>query len=83
MVAFRSSAFLLWGFARSDITDSLLQISKSPKLLGVVMDGLRSLIELFHLTWRDSLETLCLVSFTIEIIQNANPPPQVCIICIF
>ncbi|XP_046406270.1 uncharacterized protein LOC124171171 [Ischnura elegans] len=77
VVAFRSSAFMLWGFARRDITDSLLQISKSPKLLGVVMDGLRSLIELFHLTWRDSLETLCLVSFTIEIIENGNPPPQV------
>ncbi|XP_071444768.1 BRCA1-associated ATM activator 1 [Hetaerina americana] len=77
VVAFRSVAFMLWGFARPGVTEISLLISKSPKLLGVVLDGLRSLIELFHLTWRDSLETLCLVTFTTEIIQNVNAPAQV------
>jgi hypothetical protein len=50
-----------------------------PELLGAVLDGLASLIHCFHITWRESVETICLFSFTQLLLKNSNLSPKVCL----
>ncbi|KAG8227375.1 hypothetical protein J437_LFUL000383, partial [Ladona fulva] len=81
VVVFRAMAFILWRYSEPEKTENLLLISKSPKLLCAVLGGLKSFIEMFHMTWRDSLETLCLMSFMIGILQDPNVPSKIVVQC--
>ena len=50
-----------------------------PEQLGAVLDGLTSLIRAFQITWRESVETICLFGFTQLLMRNPNLSPKVCI----
>jgi hypothetical protein len=53
-------------------------VVQHPELLGTVLDGLASLIHCFHITWHESVETICLFSFTQLLLKNPNLSPKVC-----
>ncbi|KAJ9580213.1 hypothetical protein L9F63_004156, partial [Diploptera punctata] len=53
-----------------------------PEQLGAVLDGLTSLIRAFQITWRESVETICLFGFTQLLMRNPNLSPKVSIIYI-
>nr|CAD7195771.1 unnamed protein product [Timema douglasi] len=41
-----------------------------PELLSALLDGLTTLIEQFQITWRDSVESICLFNFTEQLLNN-------------
>nr|CAD7426734.1 unnamed protein product [Timema monikensis] len=41
-----------------------------PELLSALLDGLTTLIEQFQITWRDSVESICLFTFTEQLLNN-------------
>ena len=53
-------------------------VMQHPELLGTVLDGLASLIHCFQITWRESVETICLFSFAQLLLKNATLSPKVC-----
>ena len=54
-----------------------------PEQLGAVLDGLTSLISAFQITWRESVETICLFGFTQLLMRNPNLSPKVRIVTFF
>lgn len=44
----------------------------SPNVFYSILIGLRSLIERYHITWTESLETICLVKMVVNILKNTN-----------
>lgn len=52
-------------------------VIQHPELLGTVLDGLASLIHCFHITWRESVETICLFSFAQLLLKNTTLSPKV------
>jgi hypothetical protein len=53
-------------------------VIQHPELLGTVLDGLASIIHCFHITWHESVETICLFSFTQLLLKNTTLSPKVC-----
>jgi hypothetical protein len=53
-------------------------VIQHPELVGAVLDGLTSLIHCFHIMWHESVETICLFSFTHLLLKNPNLSPKVC-----
>lgn len=53
-------------------------VIQHPELLGAVLDALTSLIHCFHITWHESVETICLFSFTQLLLKNPSLSPKVC-----
>jgi hypothetical protein len=53
-------------------------VIQHPEILGAVLDALTSLIRCFHITWHESMETICLFSFTQLLLKNPNLSPKVC-----
>lgn len=52
-------------------------IIKDPKVLHSVMVGLRTLIERFKITWKESVETIGLVNCLAFVLENCNMDPTV------
>jgi hypothetical protein len=52
-------------------------VIQHPELLGTVLDGLASLIRSFHITWRESVETICLFGFAQLLLKNTTLSPKV------
>jgi hypothetical protein len=52
-------------------------VIQHPELLGTVLDGLASLIHCFQITWRESVETICLFGFTQLLLKNTTLSPKV------
>ncbi|KAK9508777.1 hypothetical protein O3M35_006254 [Rhynocoris fuscipes] len=53
-------------------------ISSYPELLSSVLSGLTCFLKKFKVSWRDSLETVCLMSFIQLLITNVNVPFLIC-----
>ncbi|XP_037944561.1 uncharacterized protein LOC119677333 [Teleopsis dalmanni] len=47
-------------------------IVKIPKVLYAVLIGLQSLIKKFRITWKESIETICLVNFLAYLLETPN-----------
>ncbi|KAJ4441108.1 hypothetical protein ANN_10958 [Periplaneta americana] len=54
-------------------------ILQHPEQLGAVLDGLISLIRCFHITWRESVETICLFSFTQLLLKDPSLSPKLAV----
>lgn len=82
MIAYQAFMYNLKDFVFEDPNADGLTgpdfVIQYPELLGAVLDGLASLIHCFHITWRESVETICLFSFTQLLLKNANLSPKVC-----
>lgn len=54
----------------------------TPKVLHAVLVGAQSLIEKYNISWKDSLETICITNFTQMIIDNPDVNSRVRFVCI-
>jgi len=53
------------------------QVVNDPKVLHSVMVGLRTLIERFKITWKESVETIGLVNCLAFVLENTNMDARV------
>ncbi|PSN40477.1 hypothetical protein C0J52_11616 [Blattella germanica] len=51
-------------------------VVQHPEHVNVILDGLTSLIRSFHITWRESVETICLFGFTQLLLRNPDLTPK-------
>lgn len=69
VIVFQALIHTVKGFA---VQEDFNTIVEQQNLVAAILTGLHSLVKKFRLTWQDTFETICLLNFSLMILQQAN-----------
>lgn len=66
---FQALCWSLKEFAGDENTDKLMEM---PNLLSAILTGLHTLVKQYRITWKDSIESVCLLNFMLSLLNKPN-----------
>lgn len=69
IIVFQAMCYSLKDFATKVNTDNLIEM---PNLLSAILTGLHAMVKEYRITWKESIETVCLMSFILLLLNKPN-----------
>ncbi|KAG4077805.1 hypothetical protein HA402_011234 [Bradysia odoriphaga] len=81
---FQALTYTLKDFSVEPLTDDKIDMSADklidmPNLLSAILTGLYEMIKKYRITWKESLESVCILNFMISMLNKTNLPSRLAV----